>query len=89
VIWIFQEMEDRLHELMTVELVICWGLGSLPRRSPVSSDEASHVAVGVVHTFLNYPPPCVFDDEDISLQDRMSCMESWRSSLKALSDQFS
>jgi hypothetical protein len=82
-------MEGRLHKLMTVELAICWGLGSSPRRSSVSSNEASHVAVGALPTFLNYPFPCVPDEDDIPLQDRMSYVESWRSSLKALSDQFS
>jgi hypothetical protein len=52
-------MEDRLHELMTAELAIYWALGSFPCQSPISANEASHVAVGAVHTFLDYHFPLV------------------------------
>jgi hypothetical protein len=88
-LWAFQAMEDRLHELMTAELAIYWGLGRLTRLSPISTNEASHVSVGAIHTFLNYSFPLGVDDEDIPLKHRMSYVEGWGSNLKALSDQFS
>jgi hypothetical protein len=81
-------MDDQLHELMTGDLAVYWGLGTTPYHGSVSSGERSHIAVGAVHVFLDFAFPLASGDQDIPLDERIHYVNI-RKGLKALSDQFS
>jgi hypothetical protein len=76
-------MEDMLHELMTPELAIYWGLGEAPHCSVASSGENSRVAVAAFTAFMDHPFP------DLPLQDRPGYVESWSGRLKTFFEHFS
>jgi hypothetical protein len=82
-------MEDTLHELMTPELAIYWGLGESPRRSAVSNRENSRVAVAAFTAFLEHPFTTDRNDPHLPRHDRLQYVESWSARLKTFFDHFS
>jgi hypothetical protein len=82
-------MEDTLHKLMTPELAIYWGLGSVPCRSAVSSGGNSRVAVTVFTIFMNHTFSGDPGNTHLPFQDRLGYVESWSGKLKTFFEHFS